>query len=117
MCGLGDHTRTLAGRRVMKAHCWLLGTAAGLSIGCNGDGASLLAPEPPATVTASAVPGCIDVAASGQTFAINAFTFKSFNSVQATLDGVTTPVAVTTYLLGAPTATDDGTLLARTSHV
>src|SRR5215208_107292 len=100
MVGLGDHTRTLARRHVMNARHWLLGMAAGLSIACNGDGAPLLAPEFPATVATSAVPGCTDVAASGQTFAINAFTFKSFNSVQVTLDGVTSPVSVTTYLLG-----------------
>jgi hypothetical protein len=57
------------------------------------------------------------VEAAGQTFAINAFTFKSFNSIQATVDGVATPVAVTTYLLGAPSAKSDGTLHAHTSHI
>ena len=96
----------------MKAQ-WKL-AAALLLVGC---GTDAQAPVEPAGLSASAVPACVDVEAAGQTFAINAFTFKSFNSVQAAVDGVATPVTVTTYLLGAPDAKSDGTLHARTSHV
>lgn len=82
-----------------------------------GCGTDARAPVEPVGLSALAVPACVDVAAAGQTFAVNAFTFKSFNSVQATVGGVATPVAVTTYVLQAPAATSDGTLHAHTSHV
>lgn len=83
-------------------------------VGCGTDAQG---PVEPVGLAALAVPACVDVAAAGQTFAVNAFTFKSFNSVQATVGGVATPVAVTTYVLGAPVAKSNGTLEAHTSHV
>jgi hypothetical protein len=97
----------------MSTHQWKFAAVLVL-VGCGTDAQAPLEPAGPA---ASAVPACVDVEAAGQTFAINAFTFKSFNSIQATVDGVATPVAVTTYLLGAPSAKSDGTLHAHTSHI
>lgn len=97
----------------MNAHQWKLAAVLVLA-GCSRDAQARLEPV---DLSASAVPACVDVEATGQTFAINAFTFNSFNSVQATVDGVPAPVAVTTYLLGPPAAKSDGTLQAHTAHV
>lgn len=97
----------------MRTHQWKYAVILVL-VGC---GTDAQAPVEPVDLSASAVPACLAVEAAGQTFAVNAFTFKSFNSVQATVEGITAPVAVTTYLLDPPSAKSDGTLHARTSHV
>ena len=57
---------------------------------------------------------CELVKGSGHTFATGPGVFQGTASV--TVNGQTVNAAVTTVLLGPPTATADGTLLAATSH-
>jgi hypothetical protein len=57
---------------------------------------------------------CERVKGTGHTFATGPRVFQGTASVAG--DGQTVNVAVTTTLLGQPTATEDGTLLAATSH-
>ena len=58
--------------------------------------------------------GCDRIQGNGQTFAVGPATFQGFATVQ--LDGQSYSAAVTTNLLGPPKVTEDGTLLAHTSH-
>ncbi|HEX9895275.1 MAG TPA: hypothetical protein VGA78_15205 [Gemmatimonadales bacterium] len=62
---------------------------------------------------------CQAAEAEGQTLGVNEFTFQSTpGSVLLLLDGSAAgPVTVTTYILAPPKATDDGVLIANTSHV
>ena len=63
------------------------------------------------TAAIQAKPGCANVKGTGNTQAIAEGAF------QGTADfGQNQTATVTTYLLGAPTASDDGTLHAVTSH-
>lgn len=64
----------------MRTHQWKLAAILVL-VGCSTDAQ---APEEPVGLSASAVPACVDIEAAGQTFAVNAFTFKSFNSGRST---------------------------------
>lgn len=57
---------------------------------------------------------CESVRGSGHTFTTGPGVFQGTASVAG--DGQTVTAAVTTVLLGPPTATPDGTLLAATSH-
>ena len=68
----------------------------------------------PLTFTAAASSDCDKVRGTGLTFAIGPSTFQGNASLN--VNGTDVIVSVTTNLLGPPTATEDGTLLATTSH-
>ncbi len=66
------------------------------------------------TAGAEAKSDCDKVSGTGQTFAVGPATFQGIASLD--LNNTNVIVTVTTNLLGPPTATEDGTLLATTSH-
>jgi len=66
------------------------------------------------TSGAEAKSDCDKLSGTGHTFAIGPATFQGIASLN--LNNTSVIVTVTTNLLGPPTATDDGTLLATTSH-
>jgi hypothetical protein len=68
----------------------------------------------PLTFAAAAKSDCDKVHGTGHTFAIGPATFQGTASLN--LNGSDLVVSVTTNLLGPPTATEDGTLMATTSH-
>lgn len=63
---------------------------------------------------AQAKSDCDKVSGTGHTFAIGPATFQGIASLDLNNNNII--VTVTTNLLGPPTATEDGTLLATTSH-
>jgi hypothetical protein len=63
---------------------------------------------------AQAGPDCAKVSGTGQTAAVAEGVFQGTAAVD--VDGQSRDAAVTTYLLGAPTSSEDGTLKATTSH-
>jgi hypothetical protein len=66
------------------------------------------------TSGAEAKSDCDKVSGNGRTLAVGPATFQGIASLD--LDNTSVNVSVTTNLLGPPTATEDGTLLAKTSH-
>jgi len=66
------------------------------------------------TSGAEAKSDCDKVSGNGRTLAVGPATFQGIASLN--LDNTSVNVSVTTNLLGPPTATEDGTLLAKTSH-
>jgi hypothetical protein len=61
-----------------------------------------------------AAPVCTKISGTGQTAAVAAGVFEGTAAVK--INGQIQTAAVTTYLLGAPETTEDGTLKATTSH-
>jgi hypothetical protein len=59
-------------------------------------------------------PDCTKTSGTGQTAAVAQGVFEGTAAVK--IDGQSQNAAVTTYLLGAPETTEDGTLKATTSH-
>ncbi|HVE57651.1 MAG TPA: hypothetical protein VNB22_12530 [Pyrinomonadaceae bacterium] len=66
------------------------------------------------TGAAQANPDCSKLSGTGQTAAVAPGVFEGTAAVK--INGQTQNAAVTTYLLGAPTTAEDGTLKATTSH-
>jgi hypothetical protein len=66
------------------------------------------------TVAVQAAPDCTKLSGTGQTAAVAPGVFEGTAAVK--IDGQIQTAAVTTYLLGAPATTEDGTLKATTSH-
>ena len=66
------------------------------------------------TSGAEAKSDCDKVSGTGHTFAVGPTTFQGIASLN--INSTNIVVTVTTNLLGPPTATEDGTLLATTSH-